>query len=912
MRASITTALCASLLLAACGEGRDAEQDAKTPAAGDEATIGDETTAADDAPPLGPLGGNVTPSAYKLDLALDPDLETYAGTVAIDISVAQETSRIWFHGKDLTVSEVYAELGDGTRVDATYEEVDVTGVASLDFAEKLPAGLMTLHASYEGVFTNNPSGIYRTEEGGDHYAGSQFEPIDARRVFPGFDDPRFKTPYDITITTKAGDHAITVSPEASSEDLEDGAVRHVFETTDPIPAYLLAFAIGPYDIVEWTPIPANAVRQTPLPLRGIAPKGKGGRLDYALKNTVDMIEMMEAYFDTPYPYAKLDIIAPPDFFGGAMENVGAIMYNEYFLLLDENSGIDQRRLHEFIHAHELAHQWFGNYVTPAWWDDVWLNESFTSWMHYKISAEHWPEGQFDRGVLTDGLSAMTADSLANAKGIRRPILNNATIGDAFSGSITYQKGGAVLAMFETYLGEDAFREGVRTHMRRFPHGTATADDFMQSMADGSGRPEVIPAFRSFIDQPGIPLLSARVDCAGAPELKLSQSRYAPLGSSIDVDQTWQVPVCAAYGSASGEGSACGLVDEKEISLPLNTDMCPAYVVPNGDGSGYFRFALDEAGWAALAQAGTNLSAAQALVYADSLDAAFRADAASADALLDGVSVLAGHDVWDAVTAALDQYEALVDIAPDEEGRANIEALGRKIFRPVYEGLGDANDAQSILLRTSLTRFMAIVVLDPDVRAELLVDARRYVGMDGNPDPGAIAPDLVATVLSVGVQEDGLPFFDKLLDLVIASDDAAVRGPGIGALARTEDAVLSKRLLDTLLNDERFSANEMGGGYNRQLARNKTRVGAWEWTKDNLDALTERFGGAGSTRFLAGVGSSFCSATIGADFEKVMHENSEDYPGYETVFARTMERIDLCVALVGAKGQEFADAAAARL
>ena len=595
-----------------------------------------------------------------------------------------------------------------------------------------------------------------------------------------------------------------------------------------------------------------------------------------------------------------------------MENVGAIMYNEYILLLDENSGIDQRRLHEFVHAHELAHQWFGNYVTPAWWDDVWLNESFTSWMHYKISAAHWPEGQFDRGVLTDGLNAMTADSLANARGIRQPIESNATVNDAFSSSITYQKGGAVLAMFETYLGEDAFREGVRLHMQRFPYGTATADDFMQSMADGSGRPEVIPAFRSFIDQPGVPLVSVEVDCTGAPELKLSQNRYAPLGSAIDTDQRWQVPVCAAFGSDAGNGRACGMMDEQELSMPLNTDSCPAYVVPNGDGSGYFRFALDEAGWAALAETGAELTPSQALVYGDSLDAAFRADAASADALLDGVSVLSRHDAWDVATAAMNNFEALVDIAPDDEARANIEALAQSIFRPVYDGLGDAQDAQSILLRTSLTRFMAIVALDPEIRADLLEDARAYVGMNGDPDPDAIAPDLLATVLSVGVQEDGEPFFDALFDLVIASDDAATRGAGIGALARTEDAALSTRLLDTLLNDERFSANEVSGGYYRQLARNKTREGAWEWTKDNLAALTERYGGAGSTRFLAGVGSSFCDADLSADYEQVMLENAEDFPGYETAFARTTESIDLCIALVEAKGREFADAAAARL
>ena len=910
MRRSIIAVFGAALFLAGCGEGRNANQDAQAPAAGDETTTDEGAAASDDAAPLGKLSTDVTPVAYRLDLSLDPDLETYKGVVAIDVDLAHETSRIWLHGNNLVVNEFSAQIGDGAYISATYEQVDVTGVAKLDFASPLPAGRLTLHASYSATFQNAPDGIYRTEEGGDYYAASQLESISARKIFPGFDEPRFKTPFDLTVTTKASDIAATVAPEVSSEVLDDGSVRHVFETTDPIPTYLLAFMIGPYDVVEWAPIPANSVRSEPLPLRGLAPKGKGERFDYALENTGAMVQLLEEYFDTPYPYAKLDIIAAPDFFSGAMENVGAIIYHEYLLLMDENSALSQRRAYETVHAHELAHQWFGNYVTPAWWDDIWLNESFASWMEYKIANAHWPEGEFDRGVMTDGLGAMSADSLFNARQIREPVELNATIDDAFDG-ITYQKGGAVLAMFETYLGEEGFRDGVRTHMQRFPHGTATVDDFMQSMADGSGRPEVIPAFRSFIEQPGVPLLSAELDCSGAPALKLSQSRYAPLGSAIDANQTWQVPVCAAFNGDGGEGSACGLVDQKDFTLALNTDACPAYVVPNGNGSGYFRFALNEAGWAALAVAGSNLSAKQALAYADSLDAAFRADAASADALLDGFTALSQHDAWDVVTSAMNKYETLIDIAPDDEARANIEALSRNIFGPVNDALGSATDAQSVLLRRSLTRFMAVVALDPAVRAEMLVDARRYVGINGAPDFDAIAPDQIETVLSVGVQEDGAPFFDALLALIVASDDANLRDTGIGALARTEDTQLSLRLLDTVFG-EGFSITELNRAFYRQLIRNKTQASTWSWAKEHLDALIERNGGIGAARGLVGLGSFFCTAERGADYEKLILDNAEKFPGYERTLAQSLESVDLCVALVEAKGREFADAAAARL
>ncbi|MEZ5914986.1 MAG: M1 family metallopeptidase [Parvularculaceae bacterium] len=644
------------------------------------------------------------------------------------------------------------------RVDATYAEVDVTGVARLDFESALPKGRVTLNASYSAKFSSSPAGLYNAQQGDDHYAATQFESISARKAFPGFDEPRFKTPFDVTITTRAEDVAISAAPEMSAQET-DGGVRHVFETTAPLPTYLLSFIVGPYDIVEWTPVPASAVRSTPLPLRGAAPKGKGGELEYALKNAVDMVEMFEDYFDKPYPFAKLDIIAPPGFFGGAMENAGAITYNEYILLLNENSSVAQRRLHEFVHAHEIAHQWFGDYVTPAWWDDIWLNESFASWMHYKIAAEHWPEGEFDRSTLIAGQGAMAADSLVKARRIREPVETNAAINDAFDG-ITYQKGGAVLAMFESYLGESAFRAGVRTHMERFPYGTATSDDFMRSLADGSGRPEVIPAFRSFIDQPGLPLLSVRLDCEGDPKLEISQKRYAPLGSEIDTDKTWKVPMCAATGDANGRKSVCGLVDRKTVVIPIGAAAdgsvsCPAYVVPNGDGSGYFRFTLDEAG-AALARAAAGLTAAQgASTLTQSRRRLPRRRLERESAYLDGVAALSRHAAWDVVSAVMDDYETLDRYCARMMKRAPVKAT-RANFSAMID-LGEGTDLLTVLLRSAITRFMAIVALDPDVRADLLGDARRYIGLM-RLTRTLPRLDFVETGLSVGVQEDGARHF----------------------------------------------------------------------------------------------------------------------------------------------------------
>ena len=368
-----------------------------------------------------------------------------------------------------------------------------------------------------------------------------------------------------------------------------------------MPTYLIALAVGPYDVVDYGMIPVNSVRDHEVPLRGIAAKGLGGEMKYALKNTAGLLTALETYFGTPYPYEKLDLIAVPESFGGAMENVGAITYDEYLMLMDENSPLDQRRDYTTVHAHEMSHMWFGNLVTPAWWNDIWLNESFASWMENKAADAYWPEGQFDRETLKGALGAMVNDSLASARQIREPIDNNDKIGSAFDG-ITYEKGGGVLAMLEHYVGKEQFQAGVRLHLERHADSTATAEDFIASVAKGSDRPEVEAAFKSFIEQPGVPLVSAKLDCKDGekPRLDLRQARYAPLGSSIKPDAgEWKIPFCVAYIANGARKSTCALIDKKEQSLDLEAGACPTQVHPNADGTGYYRFTLDDAGWQSL-------------------------------------------------------------------------------------------------------------------------------------------------------------------------------------------------------------------------------------------------------------------------------------------------------------------------
>jgi alanyl aminopeptidase len=625
---------------------------------------------------------------------------------------------------------------------------------------------------------------------------------------------------------------------------------------------------------------------------------------YALKNTDGLLSVLEEYFGSPYPYRKLDLIAVPESFGGAMENIGAITYDEYLLLMDENSPVDQRRTYTVVHAHELAHMWFGNLVTPEWWNDIWLNESFATWMMNKAADAYWPEGEFDRSTLKGALGAMGNDSLAAARQIREPIDRNEKIDDAFDG-ITYQKGGGVLAMLERYVGEEDFQKGIRLHMDRHAYSVATAEDFIASIAEGSDRAEIEAAFKTFIEQAGVPLLSVQLNCEeeSAPQLEVSQTRYAPLGSAIDVNESeWQVPMCVSFVADGEQKSSCSLLSAKTQSIPLDAESCPTSVHPNADGAGYYRFAMDDEGWQQLIGSAAELPAAEALALADSLDAAFRAGASSADSYLAGMAALVNHETWDVANAATGYLEGIANII-DPAQLATVEAAFRKIAGPRFAGLTDATDAGSALLRQSMLRFMIVSAKDQELRKPLAQQAAASIGLNGEPDPAAAPASELETIYSVGVQDIGTPFFDLLLEQAIASEDPAFRNSATGALARAEDPEQVKKLQNALMSG-RFKGTEALGILFRQMVRPATTELTYTWLIENQDEIIEKIPASFRSGVVPALGGSFCSAARADEWEAFVLSHAEKIPGYERSLAQATESIRLCAGLRNAKGGEL--------
>jgi alanyl aminopeptidase len=854
-----------------------------------------DTTPLAEKVPEGRLPEGTRPTSYRLSLTVIPDQDGFSGTAVIGIELDAPSATIWMHGQGLSVTSVYATHAM-TRVRATWEQQTSDGVARVALREPLPAGRSTLHIEYTADFDTPLRGLYRVESTGNAYAFTQFESISARLAFPCFDEPRFKTPFDVTLTIPADQMAAANTPIDRAIKLPDGLQRITFMPTPPLPTYLVAWAVGPLDVVAGPTIPPNKGRPVPIPLRGIAARGQGEKLPYALARTGEFVVALEDYFDIPYPYRKLDLVAVPDFSAGAMENVGLITFREWLLLLEQERATEsQRRAFAYVLAHELAHQWFGNLVTMPWWDDIWLNESFATWMGNKVMQRLHPEYRVELGELASAQRAMGLDSLTSARSIRQPVETNHDINNAFA-TITYQKGGAVLAMFERWMGADTFREGIRLYMRRHRGGTATSADLLAALDEVSDI-DITPAFLTFLSQPGVPLVTGVADRScedGVRNVQLSQERYFPIGSSGNPDQTWQIPYCIRHS----DGTTCGSLNsaEGQIGLPG----CPTWWMPNQDGAGYFRFSMSTDDWTQLRTKGfATLSDRGRMAVADSVEAGFDRGALEVESLLPWLPKLVSSPIRQLVTAPMRPLRFMIHDAAPAELRGKVTAYASRLYRNRYRKLGwrsrPGESSDTKLLREAVIRFMVMDVRDRDARARAAQLGRTYIGYRAKPKQGIVDQQLAGLVLAAAVQEGDEGIFDYLLEQLESSSDATTRNRILSALGHAEAATLSARALDLAL-DPRLRVNEISHVLRAQFQNPRTRDRAWQWFTANFDALAVRFGTSqlgGSPWYAA----SFCTNAAGANVQRFFEPKVAELSGGPRNLAGAVEAISLCAAKV---------------
>jgi alanyl aminopeptidase len=859
-----------------------------------------------EATPLGRLPPDTRPTRYRLELRVDPSLPRFDGTADIGVELDRLREVIWIHGRDLEVKTVTVQPEGFAPVAARWEPASKSGVVALRPAAPVGPGRVTVHVEYSAPFVHADEGLAVKERGADRYAVSQFESTFARRAFPSFDEPAFKTPFETVLHVPAGLQAISNTREIAraAEALPDpgkpGAtlpyVRVAFAPTEKLPSYLVAFAVGPFDVVDAPPIPPSTIRKRPLPLRGVATRGRGKELAYALAHTGALVEALEAYFGIEYPYDKLDMIAVPEK-GGAMENAGAITFGEFLLLMDAKSPpVDQRTGFALVAAHELAHQWFGDLVTTAWWDELWLNEAFATWAETRIVAAVSPE--LDAGVhaLRGTHYAMAEDSLVSARKIRQEIRSDDDIENAFDG-ITYEKGAAVIGMFEHWMGPEAFQKGIRAHLAAHRHGTASGAELLGALSTAAGR-DIATPFRTFLEQPGLPFVEGRVSCEGAPRLLVKQSRFLPLGSAGSDKMTWQIPICARYPAGKELLESCALLDGAEGSVPLPGASCPAWAMPNADANGYYRWSLSPADTKNLAGAGLGrLGERERLSFAESIQAGYvRARLPAADALA-ALAPLAADRNGAVAAAPLRLLAPFSDWLHGDPRHAALEAFAQKLYAPVHKALGwapaagAAEPADRSLLRPQVIDLLAFTARDPAVRREAAARGRAF--LDGKAD--AVIPELLGTALTVAMEEGDAALFDKLLARLAVEQAPRERYAILRALGRATRPELAVRARALVLDASvHLSPREVLAPLQVQLGQPALRDAAWAWARQNVDALLGRLPERRRSA-IVWLPVGFCDARHAAELKALFEPRLAEIPGGPRDLAGAVEDLELCAA-----------------
>ncbi|NUO49682.1 MAG: hypothetical protein HOV80_12565 [Polyangiaceae bacterium] len=850
-----------------------------------------------EAPPQGRLPETVVPQSYVLELDVDPSKETFSGTVQIALDLKEARRRIFLHGRDIQVKSAKLDH-KGTKLALAATALPESGMLQLESASTIEAGPATIEIAFEAPFAKSLSGLYRVKSGGTDYAFTQMEPLDARRAFPCFDEPSFKVPFSVSLVVREGDKAIANTRATGESPAGPGKKRVTFAKSEKLPTYLVAFAVGPFDIVDAPPIPANDARKTPLPLRGIAAKGKGANLGFALERHAALVTELERYFGIAYPYDKLDIIAVPDFGPGAMENAGAITYREQLLIVDPKTATEaQRRDVVGVAAHELAHQWFGDLVTMKWWDDIWLNEAFATWMGQRAVSKVHPEWAADLESLSWSQDAMEIDSLASARSIRQKILTDDDVENAFD-PLTYSKGGALLAMYERFYGEEPFRAGVRRYLEKHRFGNADVNDFLGAVFEN--KPELVASFRGFLDRPGVPSLEVHMTCDKGKKglTTIDAPRYVPLGSGAEKNVSFAVPLCVR---GKGIDPVCKLVDKNVDggNVVMAPAECPKWFLPNAGGAAYARYVPEPAALAALVDNGfAELTPTERLSLFDSVRAGIYAGKLGTADVIKLLPKLAADPTREVAFAPMDLiYVLREDLAPAAD-RTKLEQAVVKAYGPLLKRLGwqakPGEKPEVGLTRASVIEMLGDAGRDPAVRKEALTRAKAWLGVGGAQKPDALDADIRQVALVFAVQDGGKEVWDAAYAMLKSSDDGLIRRHLLRALGNaTTDAEAERSR--ALVFDDALKQGEILRYMLTVGSASGQREKAWAWTKKEIGRIKTRVpeGSRGYVPFLA---RPLCDQKLIPEIRATFEPHLKDMLGAPRSLENAVEHVSICSAV----------------
>lgn len=784
------------------------------------------------------LPGSIEPTRYRLELTVDPRAEHFTGKTTIAVRVKETTDHVILHGRDLEVKRASINvagkaLAAEVRPRRAYGAKDADEELVLLLPEWLKPGEAEIVIEYEAPF-GSLWGLFRVKDGSQSFAFTQLEATFARRMFPSFDEPRFKTPFDVVLDVPPSMSGYANTALTSESVSPAGLKRLVFETSKPMPTYLVAIAVGELDR-------ANGPKE-PAPVRVLAAPGRAKLGADAMDAASRSLLSLQSYFGIPYPYGKLDLAAVPNFAVGAMENAGLVTFREELLLASPSSPALLRRRMALVMAHELAHQWFGNLVTMRWWDDIWLNEGFASWMQSKVCDDAFAGfGARAERVLSKDV-AMRSDVLPSARAVRPKVELADDVGQV-GGWSAYQKGSSVLTMLEAWTGEDAFRAGIRSYVAAQADKSITSTELFAALDQTTKKP-VSRVAKTFLDQPGVPLVNVVQTCdegsRGPFRVHIHTTR---LGGPSDA--TWTLPVCLRVEGESGP--KCVLAEDNK-STSIELQRCPAFVHPNAGETGYYRYDLDQGSWKKLERSFAKLDETE-----------------RAGLLLDAWAlVLAGSrgiehvlDLFEAVDWKKESSRVVIEAAisvlaeidktlVDATTRPRFVKLVHRILDPTRRRLGmpapgKAEPQDTALLRASVLAALHDLAEDPEVARALAPAGRKYIE-----DPALaqvlIGPDLGPLAARVAVATD--PDAARALDAskLAAAKSADHRVGLTTAIASRRDPKALRAALD-LLRSGSIRAGDFRHVKNAVLGKAAPRAVFYEWITEHFDELSAKLGGA---------------------------------------------------------------------
>ncbi|MEJ2602720.1 MAG: M1 family metallopeptidase [Gammaproteobacteria bacterium] len=763
----------------------------------------------------------VRPLSQSVELRIDPDESGYAGRVAIELEVTDETDRFAFHARDMELGKavLVAETGAAAGLQT---ESGAHGLVTATTGRALAPGRYRLELDFERPYEGRAVGLYRVSAGGENYLFTQFQAVDARRAFPCWDEPRYKIPFRMTLSAPAGDVVLFNTP-VSSKRTEDGWTTHVFAETPPVSTYFLAIAAGPFDAI---PIAGMDVPGSVYAVRGQAGLGELGA-----RMTPPILQALEAYFGRPYPYRKLDYVAVPDYWPGAMENAGLITYRDRLLLVDEDSAsVAQRRSLAIVIAHELAHMWFGDLVTLTWWDDLWLNESFASWMAGKVVRERYPAFRTELSDARSTEYAMVTDARPSTSAIRREVTEPADIMEDLG--LAYSKGQAVLEMVEAWIGPDVFRDAVLDYLEAHAWGNAEAGDLWRALAEASGE-DVPGVLAGFLEQSGVPLLV--FEPSGTTGVRVTQQRFLNAGVEAE-ERAWSIPVTLRYGTADDTQTTSFLLKDSSREVQLGEGV--EWVVPNADSVGYFRWELPREDLLELAGAATErMTPRERISFLGNARALLLAGRLGGDDFLRILADFGADADPDVVTAVLSGLDSVRDwFVPDERHAAFGRWLGETL-EPALDRYGlqpVAGEPESVqLLRPSLIRALGMEAGRAEVLAYAEDLAETYLS-----DPSGVDPSLASAALDVAARHGDRALYERYLQALRDAASPVERSLYLGSLGAFQDPDLQRAALALALSDE-VRNTELGSIVGSLPDTEAAETLRWEWLQENYGAIAAR-------------------------------------------------------------------------